>query len=546
MRQKIKKCLTEQRGSITLLVLSTMLFMCVVLALAFTAISNKTSSQMKEIERIEAEYEGTEDFEGKYNEAINNSGPTTVTYNYSQNGGQSATASVKNVNYGSAIDLTPTASKSGYNFVGWNTDSNATTALTSLKMGDESVTLYAIYSKTVTGTFYYYNGTQSTSRTVSGTMYNNATTISIKSPTISSFTKDSKTHTPRGWSTSSSGSATISVSSGANVSLSANRTYYASYTYPITLTYNANGGSGGPTSQSGTAYMSYSGTKYNGSITLSTSKPTRTYYTFDAWYTSSTGGTKLGTTYSISSDTTIYAQWSGNVYTVTLNTQSATSLGSTAVYEKYNTGIYKELDCTNKMTTSSNAITKPTKSFTLTYNANGGTVSGTSTTASYTFGGYYTSSGGSGTQLINSNGYITSSFSTTRYTSNTTLYAKWTRNTISLATPTRAGYTFKGWFTSSSGGTQITSSSTITASRTIYAQWESNVEYIDNDGDKAVIPGGFEVVSGYDDVSEGLVISDEFDSYGNSIGNEFVWIPVKEVLNGTYPMASYNRKLLLW
>lgn len=53
-----------------------------------------------------------------------------------------------------------------------------------------------------------------------------------------------------------------------------------------------------------------------------------------------------------------------------------------------------------------------------------------------------------------------------------TLYAKWTRNSITLATPTREGYELKGWFTAKSGGTQITSASEIKASQTIYAQWE--------------------------------------------------------------------------
>ena len=54
------------------------------------------------------------------------------------------------VNYNSAIDLTPTASKNGYEFIGWNTNKNATTALSSLKMGTSNVTLYAIYKKIVT------------------------------------------------------------------------------------------------------------------------------------------------------------------------------------------------------------------------------------------------------------------------------------------------------------------------------------------------------------------------------------------------------------
>lgn len=42
-----------------------------------------------------------------------------------------------------------------------------------------------------------------------------------------------------------------------------------------------------------------------------------------------------------------------------------------------------------------------------------------------------------------------------------------------LPTPTRTGYTFDGWFTAASGGTQITSSSTFTnvGNQTLYAHW---------------------------------------------------------------------------
>ncbi|MBQ6264650.1 MAG: PASTA domain-containing protein [Clostridia bacterium] len=47
-----------------------------------------------------------------------------------------------------------------------------------------------------------------------------------------------------------------------------------------------------------------------------------------------------------------------------------------------------------------------------------------------------------------------------------------------LPTPTRSGYTFNGWFTSSSGGTKITESTTVTvtSNQTLYAQW-TKIEY---------------------------------------------------------------------
>lgn len=40
--------------------------------------------------------------------------------------------------------------------------------------------------------------------------------------------------------------------------------------------------------------------------------------------------------------------------------------------------------------------------------------------------------------------------------------------------PTRSGYTFKGWYTASSGGTKVTASTVFTADTTVYAQWTQN------------------------------------------------------------------------
>ena len=61
-----------------------------------------------------------------------------------------------------------------------------------------------------------------------------------------------------------------------------------------------------------------------------------------------------------------------------------------------------------------------------------------------------------------------------------------------LPTPTRNGYTFLGWFTATSGGTQITSSTAVTTTSTtqiLYAHWQQN--------DKAYIDSG-SVLNTYD------------------------------------------------
>lgn len=42
---------------------------------------------------------------------------------------------------------------------------------------------------------------------------------------------------------------------------------------------------------------------------------------------------------------------------------------------------------------------------------------------------------------------------------------------LTLPTPTRAGYTFNGWYTAQTGGTQVSSPYTPSANVTLYAQW---------------------------------------------------------------------------
>ena len=116
----------------------------------------------------------------------------------------------------------------------------------------------------------------------------------------------------------------------------------------------------------------------------------------------------------------------------------------------------------------------------------------TPTRTGYTFNGWYTAQTG-GSQ-------VTTSTKVT-ITSAQTLYARWTANTYkvtldvnggtatitefnvtydgtysSLPTPTRTCYTFNGWYTAQTGGSQVTSSTkvTITSAQTLYARWTAN------------------------------------------------------------------------
>ncbi|WP_051195484.1 Ig-like domain-containing protein [Lachnospira multipara] len=69
----------------------------------------------------------------------------TVTYNAEFNGGTSDTSSLIAID-GEKADLSVEASRYGYIFLGWNTNRDATEALTSFTV-TENVTLYAIYKK---------------------------------------------------------------------------------------------------------------------------------------------------------------------------------------------------------------------------------------------------------------------------------------------------------------------------------------------------------------------------------------------------------------
>ncbi len=61
-------------------------------------------------------------------------------------------------------------------------------------------------------------------------------------------------------------------------------------------------------------------------------------------------------------------------------------------------------------------------------------------------------------------------------------------------------------------------------------KYTKNEKYVDKNGDIAYIPEGFRVslAEGTNEIRSGLVITDEIDENNQSIGNEFVWIPVDE------------------
>lgn len=167
-----------------------------------------------------------------------------------------------------------------------------------------------------------------------------------------------------------------------------------------------------------------------------------------------------------------------NNITVSLNSSGATSKGTTSIYSLYNRGYYLDSSNSKKMSSSSNGITIPSKSYTITYNYNDNVTKNTTKNAACAFGGYYTKTSGQGTQFIGSTGFLTSGASVKNFTSSGTLYAKWGNCSLKLGNPpSRSGYTFLGWSNDSkstnptmkAGDTQ-----NFTAATTLYAIWKAN------------------------------------------------------------------------
>ena len=309
-----------------------------------------------------------------------------------------------------------------------------------------TATYTVIYTDTVYHYLYFVNG--STRRTIAksatlkgtpGTYYNHIP------PTVAHYTPGRTSVSGRFSTSKTSTSETI---------------YY--YRTMYTMSYNANGGSGAPSSESKGSGWDY---------TISSVRPTKVGYTFQGWATyswASSASYHGGDTYKLNQNTTFYAVWSRNSYTISYNANGGTGAPSsqTKYYgttltlssaKPYRTGytfkgwglyasstspLYQPGDDYNYNISRTlyavwekDAPPAPT-TYTVSYNANGGSGAPASQTK----------------------------------TKDITL-------TLSGTKPTRSGYTFLGWATSSSATSasyQPGGSYTANASVTLYAVWSCN------------------------------------------------------------------------
>lgn len=187
--------------------------------------------------------------------------------------------------------------------------------------------------------------------------------------TYYSFCSASKTFT-RGKSASDKAfSAGVTFGAGSSNWAGSSRAYGTLTVQPkpsYKVSYNANGGSGAPGAQ----------TKWYGeNLTLSSTKPTRTGYTFQGWATSSGGSVAYasGASYTANASVTLYAVWKANTWTISYNANGGSGAPGAQT---------KTYGVTLKLSS-----TRPTRT---NYNFLGWATSSTATSAQYQPGGSFT------------------------------------------------------------------------------------------------------------------------------------------------------------
>jgi uncharacterized repeat protein (TIGR02543 family) len=309
--------------------------------------------------------------------------------------------------------------------------------------------------------------------------------------------------------------------------VNADKTLYAKWTAKqYSITFDKQSGTGGTNSVTAT---------YDAEMPTAT-KPTREGYTFGGYWDATSGGTQYYTasmaslrSWDKTTNTTLYAGWTMNSYTVTFNSNGGSAVTpqtieyggliaqpSNPTKTGYTfSGWYKESTFTNLWDFNVDTVNANTtlyakwtgKTYNITFDKQSGTGGTNSVTATYgaamptatkptrtgyTFGGYWDATSG-GTQ------YYTSSMTSARSwdkTENTTLYARWTINSYTVtfnsnggsavtsqtieyggliaqpSNPTKTGYTFSGWYKESTftnlWGFNV---DTVNSDKTLYAKF---------------------------------------------------------------------------
>jgi len=372
--------------------------------------------------------------------------PRTFTVSFERNGGSSVSAQT-NVLYGTTITEPTAPTKAGYDFDGWYKESGFVNAWTfSTDPITENRTLYAKWTAR-TDTTYKVERYRQNAENSSYTLF---VTNSFEGTTATTVTAMANTYTGFAENTGH-GSSVLSGSILGDGSLVL-KLYYDRTRH--TLSFESNAGSSVGTIAS---------IKYGAKVNAPT-VPTKVGYDFGGWYKDS----DLTQTWNFSSDTVtedtmLYAKWTPSTYTVSFESNGGgpvvartdvpynTTIAATVAPAKPGYDFvdwYKEPALTNAWNFSSDVVTATMtlyakwtgKSYTVQLDSQSGSGGSSSvsatfgeamptatapTRADYTFEGYFDAVGGGGTR------YYTRSMGSTRTwdktSSSPTLYAYWER-----------------------------------------------------------------------------------------------------------------------
>ena len=356
------------------------------------------------------------------------------TVSFDSNGGSNVDSIqvFETLTYGFNNPSFPSSERTGYEFVGWTYNGNLVNLSDELKV-QENHTLVASWSPNQYTISYDVN-------TGDTTHASNQVTFDSTYGTLPTPTKTG--YTFLGWFTQKEGGTEITSST--KVTTAANQTLYAHWqanTY--TITFDKQTGIGGDDSTT----VTYDANNYSVAI------PSKEGHSFQGYFTETNGGgTKYynadgsnAKTWNIPNDTTLYAHWKTNPYTISFNSNGGSNVNS--ITQNYGTTV--------------NAPTDPTRT-------------------GYTFEGWY------------SNQELTNKYTfSTIPAEDITLYAKWTINqysisfdsnggstvdtitqdynsAVTLPTPTRTGYTFEGWL---KNGVSYTTSTIPAENISLTAKW---------------------------------------------------------------------------
>lgn len=308
----------------------------------------------------------------------------------------------------------------------------------------------------------------------------------------------SKTHSAQtiGFSASSY-SVTVNGYGGVGATGTASGSFTIGAKTSYTVSYDANGGSGAPASQ----------TKWHGeNLSLSSTKPTKTGYTFSGWNTASNGsGTKYapGGTYTANAGVKLYATWSANSKYLDVNGKldgtSSGGLGKYGTFDMYINGSLKSNDANDYFDTHSYGTSY--------------SIQDIKASPGYTYNGV--SSGSLSGTIGTSDVSVVLSFSTNVYTvsyntlggssapsSQTKTYGQ--TITLSSVVPTMPGHIFRGWATSHSGSVAYRPGASYSANSSVslYAVWEEVLDMEIN------LPDGTSIDDIYINLPDGASIDD--------------------------------------